>query len=77
MGRNSLLNRVLLVCAALLWAVAAWGQAGTSTIRGEVLDPQGAAIPHATVTILNPTTGFSRSQTTTAAGVFRIVTVLS
>jgi hypothetical protein len=69
-GRKRLLACIVLVCTAFLWSSAAWGQAGTSTIRGEVLDPQSAAIPKATVTITNPTTGFTRTQTTTAAGVF-------
>jgi hypothetical protein len=46
------------------------GQAGTSTIRGTTVDPTGAVIPGATVTITNPGTGLTRSQTTNELGSF-------
>jgi hypothetical protein len=48
----------------------AWGQAGSSTIRGTVVDQQGAVIPGASVTLTNPSTGFTRSQTTNEVGKF-------
>ncbi len=58
------------VLALLLVTGMAWGQAGSSTIRGEVTDPQGKLIPGATVTLKSPSTGSSRTQVTTSAGVF-------
>src|SRR5438128_1185861 len=48
---------------------AAFGQAGTSTIRGTVTDQQGGAIAHAQVSIKN-SAGFSRTQETTSTGAF-------
>ncbi len=60
----------LVALIVLLANGAAWAQAGTSTIRGEVIDPQGRLIPGANVTIKNLSTNFSRSQVTTTAGVF-------
>ena len=59
-----------LFCILLLFSSGANGQSGTSTIRGEVSDPQGKAISGAEVTIKSPNTGFSRTQTTNSAGGF-------
>lgn len=50
--------------------------AGTAgTIRGKVADSQGAVIPGATVTILNPVTGYTRTQTTDSTGQFEFSSV--
>jgi outer membrane receptor protein involved in Fe transport len=57
---------VLLACAS---AVA---QQTTGTVTGRVVDPQGAAIPGATVTAKSPTTGFTRTETSDAEGVYRL-----
>src|SRR2546425_4564407 len=56
---------VLAALALLLASATAWGQAGASTIRGEITDPQGKLIPKATVTIRNESTGLTRRQETT------------
>jgi Carboxypeptidase regulatory-like domain/TonB-dependent Receptor Plug Domain len=45
------------------------GNAGT--IEGSVVDPSGAAVPKAAVTIHNAVTGYSQSATTTSDGTFR------
>src|SRR3989442_15702469 len=58
------------VCFILLMASLAWGQAGTSTVRGEITDPQGKQVGGAAVTIKNANTGFMRTQTTNSAGGF-------
>ncbi len=42
----------------------------SGTVRGEVLDPTGAAIPGVAVSIQNPISGLSRSTTTDAQGDF-------
>src|SRR5215468_12793603 len=47
----------------------AFAQAGTSTIRGTVTDPQGGVVAHAHVSIKNAS-GFSRSQETTSNGAY-------
>jgi hypothetical protein len=57
-------------CMILVLASVAWGQAGSSTIRGEVTDAQGRQVSGATVTIKNASTGFSRAQVTTSTGSF-------
>ncbi len=52
----------------LATAIRTKAQTGTSTIRGEISDAQGKVIGGATVTLKNPSVGFSRTQTTGAAG---------
>src|SRR6266568_3491716 len=75
MNRRSLLaNTILLTLGILLListtALIVVGQAGTSTVRGTVTDPQGNVVAGATVTLINPTTNASRSTTSTGDGVF-------
>lgn len=68
---NSQWRNVLgVICVVLLAAGLAWGQAGTSTVRGEITDPQGKQVGGAVVTIKNVNTGFARTQTTNPAGTF-------
>src|SRR5689334_18514687 len=63
--------RVVLVVVALVSiGASAWAQAGTSSIRGAVADPQGNVIANATVTLSNPSINFSRSQKTGPSGTF-------
>jgi hypothetical protein len=57
---------LLIGCAPLL------AQQTTGNVTGRVLDEQGAAVPGATVTAKNPATGFTRSETTDNAGVYRL-----
>ena len=45
-------------------------QVGTSGVNGVVTDQNGAAVPGATVRLVNPDTGFSRSVTTNNEGVY-------
>src|SRR5712664_4799083 len=56
------------VCTLLFFVVDTWAQTGTSTIRGVTSDAQGRVVAGAVVTLKNASTGFSRSQTTGAAG---------
>lgn len=48
----------------------AFGQAGTTGIRGTVSDQNGAAVAGATVRLTNPSTGFNRTSTTSEDGKF-------
>ena len=48
----------------------------SSEIRGTVSDPSGAAIPGATVTILNVDTGVSKELTTNQDGIYDAVSIL-
>src|SRR5262249_24896985 len=61
---------LLSFCLGLIFVSGALGQAGTSTVRGEVSDPQGKQISGATVTLRSTDTGFTRTQTTNASGLF-------
>ncbi len=68
-GGKRIFASLVVVFASVLWAIAAWGQATTS-LRGAVTDPSGAAIPGAKVTIVNPSTGVTRSATTAGDGTY-------
>jgi hypothetical protein len=58
-------------------AVSAFGQADVSsaTVKGAVTDPQGAAIPNATVTVRSLDQGITRTAITGAGGEFQVLTV--
>lgn len=68
MKGNALLLASLLVLA--FFAISSFGQAGTSTVRGTVTDPQGNVIAGATVTLTNLATSASRTTTTADVGVY-------
>ncbi len=60
------------VCV-VLWlgcAVLGFAQSNSGTVHGSVLDPSGAAIAGAAVTIENPVSHYSRSTTTDSQGKF-------
>ena len=57
--------RTLSVLALVLCAFAASAQEGTATLRGTVLDANGAAVPGAQVSIANQETGLNRRTATT------------
>jgi outer membrane receptor protein involved in Fe transport len=61
-----------IVIGACLSAALAFGQAeiGGATLNGTVGDPSGAAVPNAKVTVASPQTGFTRTTTTNASGLY-------
>ena len=61
---------VLLAFLLALGSVHTLAAQSTGAIRGTVNDTTGAAIPGATVTIVNPATGLTRTQQSNEAGVF-------
>jgi hypothetical protein len=67
--RRQIFGAVALLIALVLGQGNALGQAGSSTIRGTVTDPQGGAIAHAQISIKNAS-GYSRTQETTTTGSF-------
>jgi hypothetical protein len=66
--------RALAIAAAALFMVgssgAAYAQATSGTINGTVLDPSGAVVANAGVTIHNPVSGLDRSTSTDSKGNF-------
>jgi outer membrane receptor protein involved in Fe transport len=56
-------------------AVSLAAQSRIGAIQGTVKDPNGALIPNATVTVIQPVTGYKQTATTDAQGTFRIVNV--
>ncbi len=66
--RFTLLFAVLFVLC--FCAVSAFGQAETGQIVGNVLDPTGASIPGATITVRSSATGAERVETSDASGTF-------
>src|SRR5262249_37485190 len=59
------------ICLAAL-AMPALAQQTTGTIAGRVLPEQKAAVPGATVTVKNQSTGFSRTEVSDTEGLYRI-----
>src|SRR5215469_9595839 len=66
--RTSILPAALLVAAAV-HSPRLWGQF-TSSMEGLVTDATGAAIPGATVTLVNNATGVKMNVATTSAGYY-------
>jgi hypothetical protein len=71
----------LLVAAVIVTAVVAlsgtaFAQRTTGTLRGQVLDPQGAVVADARVTVLNQATGVEQSVSTSSAGTYSLPSVL-
>jgi Carboxypeptidase regulatory-like domain len=67
------LSVVSLVCIA---TVPANAQKTTGTLRGQVLDPQDAAVPDAEVTVTNEQTGVAVKVFTTSAGTYILPSLL-
>ncbi|MFY9909731.1 MAG: carboxypeptidase-like regulatory domain-containing protein [Candidatus Sulfotelmatobacter sp.] len=65
----------LMIVALLLGAAVSRGQTSTTSLRGTVVDLNGAVIPGAAVTIANSATGFSRFTTTDGRGFYQFLEV--
>lgn len=81
LGISSLIFWLLAVCMGILLifgTAPAWSQATSSaTVTGQVMDPQNAAIPGATVTLIDTGTNASQTTTTNEAGRYVFVNVHS
>lgn len=60
----------------LAFSIATLGQGTTGTLRGQVLDPSGAVVPDAQVTITNQQTGVVTKATTSSAGTYNVPSLL-
>jgi hypothetical protein len=76
MPKSAYLLSCLVVCVLLSSAPALMGQAMDGNIIGTVLDPSGAVIPNAAVTLENTATNVSRTTRTDSAGNYRFTNVL-
>jgi hypothetical protein len=56
----------------LLSSASAFAQQTTGNITGRVVDQQGAAVPGASITVKNPATGLTRTETSDAEGAYRV-----
>jgi Carboxypeptidase regulatory-like domain len=75
MGWNRIVRYAFVFSVILLWTGLAWGQATTS-LRGTVTDPSGAAVPNATVHLINAGTNVERTTSTDAQGEYVFPEVL-
>src|SRR5689334_16580236 len=74
MKRKALLSStrffISFVVLLAVFAITAFAQTGTSSVRGSVVDPQGKVVSGATVTLTNTETNAARNQTTSDSGIF-------
>ena len=61
---------LLALVFSLAFAANAWGQGTTSRVTGVVLDPSGAAVENASVTLTNEATSVTFTTQTTSAGAY-------
>jgi Carboxypeptidase regulatory-like domain len=63
-------SRVVVLVIGFLLAInfLGWSQTGTTSLRGTVTDPSGAAVSGAKVTLSSPERGFERTTTTAGTG---------
>lgn len=66
--RKMRMSLSLALLASLLTSTAAWSQTAFGNLRGSVLDQAGAAVANAKVTLLEESTGLTRSTVTSASG---------
>jgi hypothetical protein len=65
------ITSLIFICAATLTALAQ-ADVSSATVKGAVTDPQGAAVPNATVTVKDLDQGAVRTATTDSSGEFQV-----
>jgi hypothetical protein len=74
LSKSAFALALLIFCLAFGAAgAAAQSQASSGQIAGDVTDPNGAAVPNASVTVTNKETGLTRTATTSDDGLYTIV----
>src|SRR5690606_35562595 len=66
--RTGVLKGLASILLAIFAVSSAFAQAGTSGVNGSVTDQAGGSVPGATVRLVNPETGFTRTTTTNSQG---------
>ncbi len=74
-GAKSLRFSLILSIYTALFAVCAFGQQGTTSLRGTILDKSGASIAGATVTLTNVEQAVQRSATSSDTGAYEFVSL--
>jgi Mn2+/Fe2+ NRAMP family transporter len=69
-GRFFMLVTVMIFSASAIFAQA---QVSTADLNGTVVDPNGAAVAGATVTVKSPATGISRTVTASDSGEYSFI----
>ena len=72
----TLVADAVVLIALVLVSVSGFAQRTTGTLRGQVLDSQGAVVANAQVTITNQATGVSEAVVTTSAGTYQEPSIL-
>ena len=65
-----------LAAATLLCAACLFSQTPTAVVNGSVVDPTGASVPDAKVSVINQETNVASTKNTNAEGAFTIVNLL-
>lgn len=73
--QNSLLILVVCLCVLIFPVVSVAQTGNSSTVSGTVLDPSGASVAGAVVSIHDPVSGYERSATTDSSGNFSFANV--
>ena len=70
-------SRALALTAVLvvLMGSLGWSQVATTSVKGTVYDSKGAVVADATVTLQNPSTGFTRSTKTNGQGGYEFIQI--
>src|SRR3954467_12224634 len=66
---------ILLFSIVLILSIATVAQNATTMVHGTVMDPKGAVIPGATVTIVNRAVGYKRNVTSGPDGAYQVLQV--
>jgi hypothetical protein len=75
-SRPHLYFSAVLTCVFLLLTIVAMGQSTTGTLRGQVLDPQGATIANAKIRVTNQDTGVTTSTESSSAGTWNVPSLI-
>ena len=68
-------SRAIWACAALVLLATVAAAQSTSQLNGRVVDPSGAAVPGANITLTGMETGLHRTATSSAAGLYQFLDV--
>src|SRR5215467_11272584 len=75
-SRQHLYFSAALACVLVLLTIVATGQSTSGTLRGQVLDPQGAAIATAKIRITNQDTGVVSNTASSSAGTWNVPSLI-